>query len=82
MEVITPFGKIPWSNLSRLSDEEMKRLMKEVVNNIYTFLCRQDDPAFLEAFLQLGSRYAARWDEPELIEDFAVPAKRSRKKPR
>jgi hypothetical protein len=82
VKVVTPYGDIPWKKLSRLSDAEMKRLMQEIVNNVYSFLCRQEDRAFLAAFLQLGNRYAARWDEPELKEDFVVPAKTSRKKPR
>jgi hypothetical protein len=81
VKVVTPYGEIPWRNLSRMSDEEMKRLMKEIVNNLYSFLCRQDDPAFIEAFVRLGSMYAARWDEPELVEGFVVPATSSKKKP-
>jgi hypothetical protein len=82
VKIVTPYGEIPWNKLSRISDAEMKRLMKEIVNCIYSFLRRQDDPAYLEAFLQLGGRYAARWDEPELKEDFVVPAKTARKKAR
>jgi hypothetical protein len=82
VNVVTPYGEIPWRNLSRISDAEMKKLMKEIVNKIYTFLCRQDDKEFLEAFLLLGGRYAARWDETELVNDFVVPAKRTRRKPR
>src|SRR5438309_1821897 len=62
VKVVTPYGEIPWQQLSRISDEEMKRLMKEIVNKVYTFLCRQDDPAFLQAFMALGNRYAAKWD--------------------
>jgi hypothetical protein len=79
VKVVTPHGEIPWRNLSRISDEEMKRLMKQVVNNVYTFLCRQEDPVFTEAFVALGSRYAARWDEPEAQTDFVAADKPSRK---
>ncbi len=50
-KVVTPFGEIPWHNLSRISDAEMKRLMKEIVNKLFIFLSRQDDQAFLEAYL-------------------------------
>ena len=42
----------------------------------FTFLCRQQDPAFVEAFLRLGGRYAARWDEPRLQEGFVLPQRR------
>jgi len=82
VKIVTPYGEIPWQNLSRISDEQMKRLMKEVVNNIYTFLCRQEDPAFIAAFVTLGGRYAAQWDEPEMQKDFVVPERASRKKSR
>src|SRR6267143_2861721 len=50
VKVVTPYGEIPWNNLSRISDEEIKRLLKEIVNKLYTFLCRQEDPAFMETF--------------------------------
>jgi hypothetical protein len=43
VKVVTPYGEIPWCKLSRLSDDEMKRLMKEIVDKIYTFLCRQEE---------------------------------------
>ena len=74
VQVVTPFGEIPWREVSRIRDEEMKRLMKDVTNKVYTFLCRQGEPGFVEAFLKLGGQYAARWDEPELEEGFVVPA--------
>ena len=33
--VKTPYGEIPWKELSRFSDDEMKSLMVDVVNNTY-----------------------------------------------
>src|SRR5438309_10347101 len=60
VKVVTPYGEIPWQQVSRISDEEIKCLMKEIVNKVYTFLCRQEDPAFMEAFLMRGSKYAGR----------------------
>ena len=80
VKVVTPYGEIPWPKLSRISDEEMKRLMKEIVNAIYTFLCRQEEAAFIEPFVQCGSSFAARWDEPELVEDLVVPVITSKNK--
>jgi hypothetical protein len=65
VKVVTPYGEIPWEKVSRISDEEMKRLMKGIVNQVYTFLCRQDDPEFLNSFITMGTNYSARWDEPE-----------------
>lgn len=38
MKVVTPFGEIPWTRVSRISDEEMKALMIEVTNRVFTFL--------------------------------------------
>lgn len=82
VKVVTPYGEIPWNKLSRLSDEEMKRLMKEIGDKTYTFLCRQEEPEFLKAFLRMGEMYAARWDEPRMAEKFVLPDKRPRKKTR
>ncbi|HLN31388.1 MAG TPA: hypothetical protein VK395_26845 [Gemmataceae bacterium] len=81
VKVVTPYGEIPWPQVSRISDKEMKRLMKEIVNALHTFLCRQDDAAFIQAFIRLGNSYTARWDEPELLQDFVAPANASRTKP-
>jgi hypothetical protein len=77
VKVVTPYGEIPWRNLSRIRDEEMKRLMTEIVNKIYTFLCRQNEAEFLEAFLRLGEMYTTRWDEPLIEEGFVQPASRA-----
>jgi hypothetical protein len=66
VKVVTPYGEIPWEKLSRISDEEMKSLMKSIVNQVYTYLCHKDDPEFLKRFIRMGSHYTERWDEPEL----------------
>ncbi|WP_257556037.1 hypothetical protein [Sphingobium sp. CFD-2] len=68
VKVVTPYGEIPWANLSRISDEEMKVLMIEVTNKVFTFLMRADD------LLTLGP--AARWNRPEY--DLALLAKADR----
>jgi len=65
VKVISPYGEIPWPNLSRLDNDEMKKLMKEVVNKIYTVLLRMDDPEFIEGLNQWGQLMARKWDEPE-----------------
>jgi len=70
VKVVTPYGEIPWDKVSRISDAEMKRLMKGIVNQVYTYLCRKDDPEFVQSFLAMGMQYAARWDEPEMVERF------------
>lgn len=63
VKVITPFGEIPWTEVSRISDEEMKRFNKEVVNKLFTFLfylSNQDLPITPEAFY-----LPSDWDDPE-----------------
>ena len=39
VKVVSPYGEIPWSEVSRISDEEMKRLMKDINHRMYRFLC-------------------------------------------
>ena len=34
VKVVSPFGEIPWQELSRLNDEEMKILMIDVVTQL------------------------------------------------
>lgn len=36
--VSSPYGVIPWPEVSRLNDEEMERLMIDVVNRAYRFI--------------------------------------------
>lgn len=38
VKVVFPSGEIPWNELSRFDDGEMKALMIEVVNKCYIFL--------------------------------------------
>src|SRR5690242_222462 len=38
VKVVTPFGEIAWGDVSRLSDDEMKALMIDVVHRSYLFL--------------------------------------------
>ena len=68
VKVVSPFGEIPWNEVSRISDQEMKALMIEVVNKVFTFLVHCDD---------LGDRpSAAKWDEPVFDAALLALAKR------
>ena len=70
VKVVSPFGEIPWNELSRISDLEMKELMIEIVNKVFTFLVHSD---------YLGDRpSSAKWDEP--VFDAALMALVSRRK--
>lgn len=58
VRVVTPDGEIPWNDLSRISDEEMKTLMIEVIDRVFTYL------SFPEI---LGAIPGGRtWDRPKL----------------
>jgi hypothetical protein len=52
VKVVSPFGEIPWKELSRLSDEEMKILMIDVVNQCYKFLSELFVSAKREAIIE------------------------------
>jgi hypothetical protein len=38
VKVVTPYGEIPWTEVSRLNDDEMKELMIDVVNRTDRYL--------------------------------------------
>ena len=66
--VRSPYGEIPWPRLSRLSDQEMKALMIDVVNQTYrTLLVLFDDQRGGELIQMLARRDPLpRWNEPTL----------------
>jgi hypothetical protein len=64
-------NEIPWTEASRINQDEMKALMKQVVNRIYTFHLNSDDPE-LHAFIDKWANEIARWDEPELEEFYKM----------
>jgi ligand-binding SRPBCC domain-containing protein len=43
--VNSPYGAIPWQQVSRFNDEEMKKLMIDVVDRTYQFVHRLFDEA-------------------------------------
>ncbi len=51
---------------SRITDTEMRMIMKNAVDHVYALLLLRDhDPEKYESQMHLGDRYTARWDEPE-----------------
>ena len=53
--------------VSHISDEEMKAIMKSAVNTLYRLLWQRDcDPMAYNQNLALGRRYTLHWDDPEL----------------
>ena len=55
------------TEVSHISDDEMKMLMKSAVNQLYRLLWQRDyDPAAYNESLAFGRRYTMHWDAPEL----------------
>ena len=57
--------RIPWSEVSRFDEDEMRALMQEIVNRLYTFHLEADDPK-LQATIERWMGLATTWDEPEI----------------
>jgi len=55
VKVVTPYGEIPWNDVSHISDDQMRTLMIGAVNKVYTIL----------AFPHLKFRGPAGWNEAE-----------------
>jgi hypothetical protein len=65
VRVIDADGReIAWNDASHLDDDQMRALMKEIVNRLYTFNISIDDPEFHDR-LDRWTRFANLWDEPE-----------------
>jgi hypothetical protein len=60
--------KIAWNDVSHLDNDQMRALMKEIVNRLYTFNISIDDQEFRDR-VDRWARIADRWDEPD--EDIA-----------
>ena len=63
-------NKIPWNDVSHFDDNEMRELTREIVNRLYTFHLKGNDPDFRK-LINKWAPIAQKWDEPEL-DDFYV----------
>ena len=70
VKVVTPYGEIPWNELSRIRDDEMRDFMRQVVDRLYTVLLRLGDPEFVERLDNYASRTTAAWDTPKNLTDW------------
>lgn len=79
VKVIDANGReIPWSEVSRINQSEIKTLMTGVVDRIYTFLARtllsdKPDQSFEQALERTTMPWIAQWDEPKYLDDFLMP---------
>jgi hypothetical protein len=80
VKVIDADGRtIPWNQVSRINQDEMKTLMIGVVNRIHTFLARTllsrtDDDEFCQALSRAAVPWTKAWDEPKYLPDFLMPS--------
>jgi hypothetical protein len=77
VKVVTPDREIPWNDVSRISQQEMKTLMTQVVNKLYTVLMSLEDEEAMELVFRRGHDYAQHWDDPEFLPTFLKPLRES-----
>lgn len=67
VRVVTPLGEIAWTEVSRISQEEMKVMMKEAVDRVYTILLsmNEQDQVFLSNMLRYANGSTSHWDTPQ-----------------
>lgn len=58
-------NRIPWTDASHISDNEMRDLMRDIVNRLYTFHLCAEDPG-LQAEIERWMTVAGKWGEPEI----------------
>lgn len=56
---------IPWTEVSHIDDNEMRALMQDIVNRLYTFHLEANDPK-LQATIERWMGATMKWDEPEI----------------
>jgi hypothetical protein len=69
VKVVSPYGEIAWNDLGRLSDDEMKALMIDVVNRCDRFLAGLFITARGEAMIEALKEKdpIPKWNDPEAL---------------
>lgn len=57
-------NEFTWNEASRIDDDEMKALMKQIVNRVYTYFIQGEDPRFQNLALYY-MQFVREWDDPE-----------------
>ncbi|HEV3304432.1 MAG TPA: hypothetical protein VG055_32575 [Planctomycetaceae bacterium] len=70
VKVVTPDREIPWNEVSRINQQEMKKLMKEVVDKLYTVLLSLENEEAMDLVFRRGQEYASHWDDPHFLPTF------------
>ena len=61
--------RIPWPDVSHFDDDAMRDLMRQIVDRLYTYQIRAEEPGFLER-INRWMQAASRWDDPKLDDSF------------
>jgi hypothetical protein len=70
--------EIPWNQVSRINQSEMKMLVTGVLNRLHTFLARTfycgfQDKAFQQALERAAAPWTKTWDAPQYLPEFLMP---------
>ncbi len=71
--------RIPWTEVAHIEQDEMRELMRQIVNRLYTVNLKAGDMDFL-GMLDWAAMEAGKWDEPELDEVTIRNLERRRKR--
>jgi hypothetical protein len=68
VKVVSPYGEIPWNKLSRLDDDDMKKLMIDVVDHCYSYISVLFATSQGEELIELLKEHDAvpQWNDPQL----------------
>ena len=58
-------NRIRWTDVLHISDDQMRDLMRDIVNRLYTFHLCADEPG-LQAEIERWITVAGKWDKPEI----------------
>ena len=73
--------RIPWPRVAHIDQDEMRDLMRNVVNRLYTCQLNAGDPDFF-GMLSWAVAEARAWDEPELDEGMMKSLENRRRRER
>lgn len=78
VKVVSPSGEIPWvrtpdaNKVARINDDEMRTLMKEVVNKVFTILLRLNNLDQLAPMMENAAAMTSGWDAPEELVNWSA----------
>ena len=61
-------NEIAWPDVSKLDNDEMKALMQEIVNRMFTFFMNAEKPAFSKQ-TDYFRQFTKDWDKPQIVEN-------------